>query len=194
MVDLKGWIVALSVALVPAGQAFADSEAITATQGPDVVVRAPGRCLPPPARAYADAPKPKVVSTFPSSGATVSPGILVLRVTFDVPMVCAGRMAGASPLPSPCSDMVAPAAVSPDSRTFWIACRVRKNTTYGLVLNGEGDSEPVFVSLAGKVLDPFPLIFETSSDAPVKTVEAALDRDPQTAAYLLAAKVSASSR
>jgi len=192
MVRLKGLTVTLSVAAFLASQSLARSQAQPTTRLSGVTVEAhlrikldgltvrpPRRCLPPLAKPYADTPKPKVVSTFPAPGSKISPGILVLRVTFDLPMICAGRMTDAKPLRSPCTGTVSPARLSFDRKIFWTACRVKKDTKYGLELNDGGDRQHGFVSLAGKVADPYPLTFETSDDAPVNTVKAALDRAPK---------------
>ena len=46
--------------------------------------------------------RPRVVSTYPARGAVVRPGLVVMRVTFDQPMACSGRLAGLGPWVNPC--------------------------------------------------------------------------------------------
>jgi len=91
--------ISLALAMIPSVSVLAAPEA-----SGDVVVTAKERCgrLPP-----GDAPvdPPEVESTFPSQGATVPPGVLILRITFDQPMLCgwslidlAGNWPDCSPL------------------------------------------------------------------------------------------------
>ena len=54
----------------------------------ELTVSPPRKCLEPRRPADPDIPPPKVVSTYPAKGAVVRPGVLVLRLTFDLPMGC----------------------------------------------------------------------------------------------------------
>jgi hypothetical protein len=117
-----------------------------------------------------DIPPPKLVSTFPANGAVVRPGFLVLRLSFDRPMACAGLMDRHAALHNPCPAPLREPVISLDRRTFLTVCRVAKDSRYGLWLRS-------FTSLAGHKSGPQELVFETSSDPEVATVQDAIVED-----------------
>jgi hypothetical protein len=120
---------------------------------------------------------PKIVSTYPAKGATVRPGLLVIRVTFDQPMTCGYSFVVEPSLPYPCYPSGERAMLLSDSRrTFRLLCAVRPNAKYGLLLNSKQFQH--FVSLAGHPSEPYELSFSTSSEPMIRTVHEALAADP----------------
>jgi hypothetical protein len=132
------------------------------------------KCLQP--KAEPSAPWPKVVSTYPADGATVRPGVLVLRVTFDVPMSCKGFFTARPPFLDPCPDARQHWVVSFDRRTIRTVCRVEANGRYGVRMSDQPDSR--FYSLHGKPLDIYEFSFTTTDSAEIQTVSDSLDQDP----------------
>jgi hypothetical protein len=125
-----------------------------------------GRRPPDPA-----IPPPKLVSTFPAKGGKVRPGVLVLRLTFDRPMTCAGVLDSEGYRPNPCPAPLTEPMISHDRRTFLTVCMTEANYRYGIRLRR-------FESLAGRPAPPSKLEFETSLARPTRTVEQALAQDP----------------
>jgi hypothetical protein len=127
-------------------------------------------CPQPRKPADPEIPAPKLVSTFPSKGATVRPGVLVLRLTFDKPMTCDGLLDsvldGLNPCPAP---LLAP-LFSRDRRTFVTVCRIEGGNRYGLRLDR-------FTSLAGHPLGLRYLAFATSQDRPIASIRDAMVQD-----------------
>jgi hypothetical protein len=170
----------LSAPGLPAAQpaarpAPAEAEATTVEE---LSVLGAAKCLQP--RKDPLAPPPRIVSTFPASGAVVRPGVLVLRVTFDQPMSCKGFFAAAAEARSPCPVDTQYWVLSFDRRTIRTVCRTDLSSHYGLRVSDRSlrdDSLTTFVSLAGKRLAPYVLTFDTSSDAPINTAGESLAQD-----------------
>jgi hypothetical protein len=148
-----------------------------------VTVAMANRCLPPRAKPDPTIPAPKVVSTYPGQGQVVPPGVLVLRVTFDLPMTCGALFADDQPLRNPCPGEMIDGRESLDRRTFWTVCVVQKDTQYGVKLNDETARDQGFFGLGGKRAEPYTLTFSTSSEAPVTTLKTAIAADQVTMAY-----------
>jgi hypothetical protein len=131
---------------------------------------------------------PRVVSTYPAADAVVAPGLLIIRVTFDQPMSCAGYFAAADPAHNPCDESGAQQRflMSFDRRTVRTPCLVLPNTRYRLWMNepradlSAGPSAPQFVGMNGWRMDGHRLSFTTSAQPPVETVREALGQDPET--------------
>jgi hypothetical protein len=140
-----------------------------------VEVRATRKCLKARRPADPDIPPPKLVSTFPANGAVVRPGLMVLRLTFDLPMACAGLIDDHAPLPNPCPGPLREPVISLDRRTFLTVCQVAKDSHYGLRLNAR--TELRFTSLAGHVSQPYELVFDTSAEPELATVQDAIAED-----------------
>ncbi len=208
----KGVIIAAALGAVVAGQAAAadSSDDSTEVRGIEVQARRPtevrgivvegrlphevrgivvnpGRvCLEARKPPDPDVPPPKLVSSFPAKGAVVKPGIIVFRLTFDLPMACPGFLDADFPILDPCPAPLMDPVISKDRRTFMTICVVGPHLKYGLWLNrSEEDGvwpsrNPAqrWTSLAGHLLAPHEINFSTSKDAPVGTVEAAIDEDP----------------
>ncbi len=138
-------------------------------------------------------PPPRLVSTFPAEGAVVRPGLLILRLTFDMPMSCDGIFLASPMLEKPCwqeprQDLV----LTFDRRTIRMACIVAENTRYGLRMNYSPGADALprekghpitFASLAGWPAKPFELTFSTSSEVAVTTLEDAVAEDADSPAF-----------
>lgn len=164
---------------------------VTASKTVDeLTVTAPKKCLKPHHDESWPARGPKIVSSFPARGAVVRPGVLVMRVTFDRPMACAGVFSDDPPFHNPCPGRIQQMLLSYDRLTVRTACVVEPNLTYGAwiskdvtygawVSNFSQDTE--FVSLTGSPSKEYEFRFSTSAEAPVTTVCEALSEDEETA-------------
>ena len=117
-----------------------------------------------------DVSEPKLVSSFPYDGAVVKPGIVVLRLTYDLPMACPVLLKPDRAFSNPCPYPLAASMVSKDRRTYLAICVVRPEVRYGMWLDATG--------LAGQHLDPRELRFTTSSDEMVRVIRDAIAEDP----------------
>ncbi|HLZ77500.1 hypothetical protein [Phenylobacterium sp.] len=158
---------------------------VTASKTVDeLTVTAPKKCLKPTLSDHW-AHSPRVVSTFPAKDAVVRPGILVIRVTFDQPMACAGMFKDDPPLSDPCPGFKHDLLLSLDRMTVRTACVVEPGRHYGaLIRRGDDDDSSTFLSLAGARPSEYEFRFKTSDAAPVTTVCEALTEDEQTAREL----------
>lgn len=157
------------------------------TRLPGVEVKPGARCMGSRHPPDKDVPAPVVESTFPAKGAVVRPGVLVLRITFNVAMSCNGVFLSRSPLEKPCGEArLQDFRLSYDRRTLRMKCIVSPNRRYGLRMNNDPSYDQFrpdilgkvnFMSLAGFPLQPFELDFSTSSGPEVVSVEAAEAED-----------------
>ncbi len=143
----------------------------------ELVVSAPGRCKTVDRMSTA-LNGPKVVSVYPQPGQTVRPGLLMVRITFDAPMACAGGLEDHIPLPNPCPETVQHLVLSYDRLTVRIICRVDPDTHYGAWLSHA--PEHGFFSLGGVQARPFLMEFATSGEAPITGVCEAMSQDEDT--------------
>jgi len=152
-----------------------------------VTVKPAAKCLGPRRPPDKSIPAPVVESIYPAPGAVVRPGILVLRITFNVAMSCDGIFLTSPPLEKPCGEArMQDLRLSYDRRTIRMKCVVAPNRRFGLRLNNDPERDQLrpgilrkvnFASLAGSPLQPFELTFETSSGPDVISVEAAERED-----------------
>lgn len=138
-------------------------------------------CLDPRDPIDEAAPAPKLVSTYPADGQTVRPGILVLRLTFDLPMACRGSV-GTHLWQACVSSGLELWRQSFDKRSLLIACDLKPKTSYDIWINQHAADH--FVGLSGQEPGGYHLTFETSDEAPVDNAEEAMRRDPQLAALV----------
>jgi hypothetical protein len=139
----------------PYGQSSAPSDT-TPLSG--IVVAAPSKQLP------------SVVSTYPAAGATVMPGALILKLTFDQKMnPGAFRFdRGDDRYPS----CLARPRLLPDEKTFVLLCTVGPGGKFSIQLNGPGDGG--FVNLASQRAAPLLLQFSTQDGASVGSIKEAM--------------------
>jgi hypothetical protein len=160
----------------------------------ELTVTAPKKCLRPQHDEGWPARGPKIVSSFPARGAVVRPGVLVVRVTFDRPMACAGGLGDDPPFHNPCPGRIHNMLLSYDRLTVRTACVVEPNLTYGAWISKDvpygafvsDDSKDDFISLTGSPSKEYEFRFSTSAEAPVTTVCEALTEDEETARELRA--------
>jgi hypothetical protein len=119
--------------------------------------------------------KPTVVGTYPAEGQMVPPGIVVMRVTFDRPVACAGGFSDIPPLANPCPDRVQHMLLSYDRRTVRTVCLLDPDKLYAVRLNREPGA--AFRTVDGATGEPFDLKFSTSLEAPTTDVCAAIRED-----------------
>jgi hypothetical protein len=156
---------------------------VTASKTIDELVVTPEKKCLKPVSPHDWVHGPKVVSTFPAKDAVVRPGILIVRVTFDQPMACAGMFRQDPPLSDPCPGGSHQLLLSYDRLTVRTACVVQAGRRYGaLIGRGESDDDgSPFISLTGAKAHQYEFRFSTSATAPVTTVCEALAEDEQTA-------------
>lgn len=106
--------------------------------------------------------RPKVVATYPAAGQAVSPGVLILTVTFDQEM-------------SPAGVDVAPAAggdapkclktprLLDDGKTFALLCTTRPGAAYALAFNSGATGG--FANVGDQRAEPGSLAFTTTKDS-----------------------------
>lgn len=145
----------------------------------ELTVTAPIKCLGPD-KSPERADRPRVVSSYPAKGATVRPGLLVVRLTFNLPMACDGTFTRAPPLHEPCPGSPRQMLLSYDRRTVRTVCIVEAATRYGLQIS-EDPTGASFMGLSGLPSFPYRLDFSTSAEPAVTTVCAALAEDAYTA-------------
>jgi hypothetical protein len=114
---------------------------------------------------------PRLISSFPASGARVRPGVLILRLTFDRPMTCDGLLNVHAFFPDPCPKPLRDPVISRDRRTFLTVCQIDGGKRYGLRLNR-------FTSMAGRRAPPIELVFDTSPETKTASIEEAITQDP----------------
>ncbi len=149
----------------------------------------PAKDVPDP-----DTEPPKLLSSYPASGATVRGCVVILRLTFDRPMTCDGLLNRIAHYENPCPAPLNAAMFSRDRRTFLTVCILhpRREASRRLAFRtpaaGEVDPQEVdasfslrlenFTSLAGQPLKPYALIFYIDQDAqPVQTMQDAMAQD-----------------
>jgi hypothetical protein len=145
----------------------------------ELTVTAPKKCLKAVNGGAWWTRGPKIVSTFPAKGAVVAPGVLVMRVTFDKPMACAGVFGDDPPYHNPCPGRIQHMLLSYDRLTVRTACVVEPNATYGAWISSGNEAD--FISLTGATSSQYEFRFTTSAAAPVTTVCEALTEDEETA-------------
>ncbi|HEX4098862.1 MAG TPA: hypothetical protein VHX64_19190 [Caulobacteraceae bacterium] len=133
-------------------------------------------CLLPRKPPDPDVPPPKLVSSFPADGAVVKPGLVVFRLTFDLPMACMGVLEPVLLVDNPCPAPLIDPVISKDRRTFMTVCLVQPSDRYGVWL--DFNSTKRWTSLAGHRLSPRQILFSTSSGAKVRTLRDAIAEDP----------------
>ncbi len=117
---------------------------------------------------------PAVVSTFPANGATVSPGLLVLRVSYDARMFDESwsYVTSLRGLYPECADTP---RLLDDRKSFALICRTMPSKTYAVWFNrGPYDN---FISAGRRAAKPYELQFKTSDGDAVWTLKDAMAQD-----------------
>ncbi len=122
--------------------------------------------------------KPKVVSTWPESGATIAPGVLVLKVVFDQQMTPRDFAYGLGSSGDKLDCLKTPRLLN-DNKTFVLLCTTLPGKTYAVALNPSAAGGPAFSNLAENRATPDTLNFTTGTGEPVTKL-----RDAITAAGL----------
>jgi hypothetical protein len=163
----------MAVFSVVAAPALAQDGPSTPLSG--VGVSPPKTCLQARDPPDLDAPAPKLVSTYPTEGQVIRPGLMILRLTFDLPMGCwpsGTRGARLESRPDPCILLRAKHWVLLKDRLDWtLLCHLTPKTRYSFRLTG-------FKGLSGREVEPFTVGFETSGEPPIATIEEAAAQQP----------------
>lgn len=113
---------------------------------------------------------PMVVSTFPAAGKSVTPGALILKVTFDQNMNADGwdyaKGAGAYPR------CLARPRLLPDNKTFVLLCTAPANAKFSIAFNSTTSGG--FENLAGQRATAAALDFSTGDGQSLATIADAM--------------------
>ncbi|MET3666184.1 hypothetical protein [Caulobacter sp. 1776] len=115
---------------------------------------------------------PKLVSTYPAEGQTVSPGVLILKVAFDQQMSPSAWNYAPAPGAEPMDCVKTPRLLN-DQRTFVLLCRVLADKTYGVTFNAQRPGG--FANLGDNPAATAALTFKVDSGAPITTVRRAME-------------------
>jgi hypothetical protein len=140
----------------------------------------------PPAKPPAEAPtpvspitvmpptnKPKVVATWPASGETIAPGVLVLKVVFDQQMTPRDFAYGLGTAGDKLDCLKTPRLLN-DNKTFVLLCTTLPGKTYAVALNPDAPDGPAFSNLAENRAEPGSLTFTTGTGEPVTKLRDAI--------------------
>jgi hypothetical protein len=167
----RGAALVLLATLAGASPVLAQDDQATVLSG--VGVSLPKTCLGPRDPPDPDVPAPMLLSTYPAKDQVVRPGLVILRLTFDLPMACwpqhgpahldAGR-------PDPCATTprVQHWVLFKERRDWTVLCHLLPKTRYSFQVKS-------FKGLSGRETEPFTLTFYTSDEPPVLAVKEALD-------------------
>lgn len=114
---------------------------------------------------------PKVTGTYPAQDQAVTPGVLVLKVTFDQKMLLSGFDFGAGPTGEALECVRTPRLLN-DGKTFVLLCRTWPHKTYGVTFNASGQAG--FANEGDVKATSATLSFTTTAVEPIRTVEAAV--------------------
>ena len=161
---MRATTLALILGLVAAGPALAQAQEAKPPADPPNAV-SPVTIMPP-------TQKPKVVSTWPAAREAISPGVLVLKVTFDQQMAprdfAYGLGAGADTL-----ECLKTPRLLNDAKTFVLLCTTLPGKTYAIALNG-GPAPAGFSNLAENRAEASQLTFTTKTGDPVTKLRDAI--------------------
>ena len=113
---------------------------------------------------------PKVVSTFPEEGKAVTPGALILKVTFDQKMAPDGWDFGKGADAYP--DCLARPRLEPDEKTFVLLCTAGPQSRFSITLNSSGNGG--FENGAGQRAQPAAFNFTTDDGKSLATIADAM--------------------
>ena len=117
--------------------------------------------------------KPKVVATWPASGETITPGVLVLKVVFDQQMTPRDFAYGLGAEGDKLRCLKTPRLLN-DNKTFVLLCTTLPGKTYAIALNPDAPGGPAFSNLAENRAEPSTLSFTTGTGAPITTLRDAI--------------------
>ena len=170
---MKRATLVLIPALLAAPARAGDNKA-TAISGLDITE--PLVCFKAHSPPSKDVPAPRLVSTYPAKGEVVSPGLLVLRLSFDLPMTCSASLGTEFLSSDPCASGDRELwNLSYDRRNFRVLCLVKPCKRYSLWINRHAPED--FKAVSGHKPDAYELVFNVSEGPPVTTVEEAVARD-----------------
>jgi hypothetical protein len=116
-------------------------------------------------------PAPKLKASYPAEGQAVTPGVLVLKLTFDQPMTKTGFDIAAAP-GAQAPDCVKTPRLLNDGKTFVLLCATRRGQHYSLTFNAE--PEGGFQNTAEHRAVPATLSFSTTTDEPIRSLPEAM--------------------
>ena len=123
-------------------------------------VAAPAQTPPAQAELTVLAPKAvKVAGTYPTEGASVPGGTVIVRISFDQNM-SPGAWSYTKSDKGRFPNCLAQPRLLPDNRSFVLLCSLDLNTAYAFDIN----ASPTFETLGGRKARAYPVSFKTSSD------------------------------
>jgi hypothetical protein len=132
--------------------------------------------LPPktvsPLTVYPLTDPPKLISSYPAAGETIAPGVLVVRLSFDQPMVEDSFDVTPGPDAAAPKCLKTPRRLN-DEKSFVLLCTIAPNSRYALALNA--GARGGFANLGGTRAEPATLAFSTNdSDRGPRSVPEAM--------------------
>jgi hypothetical protein len=115
-------------------------------------------------------PPPQVKATYPAQGAAVPDGVMILKVTFDVPMTPDAWAYGKDGDAAFPQCLARPRLLN-DQRTFVLLCTVEPGAAYAVAIN----AAPRFANASGRSAAPYVLKF-TTTDVDTRDLPTALSQ------------------
>ena len=116
-------------------------------------------------------PPPAIVGSFPAQGATLAPGVLVLKIVFDQRMT-PDAWSYSKLADSDDPNCLGTPSLLDDDKTFVLLCTTQPGKTYGVGVNLAADK--AFVDRGGRRPAPLELRFKTTSGEPVHSLKTAM--------------------
>lgn len=114
---------------------------------------------------------PKLVASYPAEGQAVTPGVLILKLTFDQRMTAKGfDIAPAQGAEGP--DCVKTPRLLNDEKTFVLLCTAMSGRSFTLAFNAQ--PEGGFQNLGERRAAPVTLNFTTTNAEPIRSLSAAM--------------------
>ena len=120
---------------------------------------------------YPPTPAPKIASSYPAQGQAVPGGVLVIKVTFDQPMLDLAFAFGPAPVGDPPDCLKTPRLLE-DKRTFVLLCTVATGKAYALAFNA--GPEAGFANVGSHRAEPAVLAFQTTGEVGPRDIGSAL--------------------
>ncbi|WP_426043474.1 hypothetical protein [Caulobacter sp. DWR3-1-2] len=117
--------------------------------------------------------KPRVVGTWPAAGQAIAPGVLVLKVVFDQPMIPRDFAYAPSASGDALECLKTPRLLN-DTKTFVLLCRTLPGKTYAVSLNKDPASPTAFANLAENRAVESELSFSTLAGEPITKLREAV--------------------
>lgn len=129
-----------------------------------------------PLTVYPVTAPPKLVASYPAEGVAATPGVVVLKLTFDQPMSAATFDLAPAPAADAAGAETPPCLKVPrllnDGKTFVLLCTLRAGRSYALAINSAGSGG--FMNIGETRASPQVLRFTTNREESVRSLDEAM--------------------